>query len=300
MRLSRLRLPRSDELVLFSFLVPALLFFSVFFLYPSLGSIYFSFTDWHGLERNIHFVGLQNFIRIFHEEVLGTAFKNTLLLVVIVTVVQNGIALTFAILLNGNIKSRNILRTVFFLPQTLSTLSIGFIWSYIYNPVDGILNVLFETLGLGFLKNDWLGNIHSALFSIMVIIIWQCAGFSMVVFLSGLKSIPPTYYEAATIDGASPFQKFRLVTLPLLMPAINVNILLSVIGGMKTFDVVFSTTGGGPGYETETIATTIFEKAFLGKYEYGYGTAIAIVLFVVILLLSQALSRFFRSREVEL
>ncbi len=289
----------SDEFLLFTFVIPALVLFCTFFIYPSVGSVYYSLTDWHGLEKTINFVGLQNYLRILQDEVLYTALKNTFLLVIVVTILQNTIALALAVALNGNIKTRNILRTVFFLPAVMSTLSVGYIWSYIYNPIDGILNTFLNKIGLDFLCNDWLGNADIALGSIMVIIIWQNAGYSMVIFLAGLQSISSVYYEASVIDGASSFQKFRHITIPLIAPAMTVNILLSVIGGMKTFDVIYATTGGGPGYETETFASMLFSKTFTGLNEYGYGTAIAVVLFLMILTISQLLTKFLRKREIE-
>ncbi|RED60579.1 MULTISPECIES: carbohydrate ABC transporter permease [Cohnella] len=283
----------------FTFLIPALILYGAFFIYPSAGSLYYSFTDWAGLSKNIDFVGFRNYIRIFEDEALLSAIKNTVILVVIVTVLQNVLALALAEALNGNIKSRNLLRTVFFLPAVMSTLAVGFIWSYLYNPVDGVINALLRSIGLSSLAQDWLGNPDTALYAIIVILIWQNAGYSMVIYLSGLQSISETYYEAASIDGANYAQKFKHITFPLIGPAITINVVLCVIGGMKTFDVIYATTGGGPGYATETFASILFRKAFSGMAEFGYGSAVAVVLFVVILLVSNLLTKFLRGREVE-
>lgn len=291
---------RHDGILLFTFVIPALILYCVFFIYPALSSVYFSFTDWSGLNKDINFVGIQNYLRIFQDDIFAKGLKNTLIIVVTVTIFQNVIALALAEGLNSNIKTRNILRTVFFLPSVMSTIAVGFIWSYIYNPVDGVLNVLLEKIGLSFLANDWLGNIDIALFSVMAIIIWQSMGYSMVIYLSGLQSISESYYEAADIDGANYLQKFRHVTFPMISPAITVNVMLCVIGGMKTFDVIYATTGGGPGYETETFASVLFGKAFSGLNEYGYGTAIGVVLFIMILIISNVITKFLRKREIEI
>lgn len=286
--------------VYLSFVLPALIFYLIFFIYPSAGSVYFSFTDWHGLESRINFVGFDNYIAMFQDEVFFDAVEHTLIIMIVVVVVQNFIAILFANLLNHKFHGRNFCRTALFLPCILSPLSIGFIWSYILNPEDGILNVFLQKAGLSFLSGNWLGNPNLALFSIIVIIIWQNAGYSMVIYMAGLNSIPGSYYEAAKVDGASPWQIFRNISLPLIAPSITINVLLSVIGCMKTFDIVYATTGGGPGHATETIATLLFSKAFSGNYEYGYAAAIAIVLFAATMLLSQTLTRILRAREVDI
>lgn len=288
----------SDNVAFFTFVIPALILFGVFFIYPSVGSIYYSFTDWHGLDKNISFIGMQNYLEIFHDKALYASMKNTFILTGIVTVIQNTIGLILALALHRNIKTKNVLRTVFFLPSIFSTLAIGFVWSYIYNPIDGILNLFLSKAGLSFLTCDWLGDPRLALFSIIIIGLWQSSGYSMVIFLAGLDSIPDTYYEASQIDGAGPFQKFINITFPLIGPAITVNVLLAVIGCMKTFDIIYATTGGGPGYATETFASMLFTTAFKNG-EYGYGTAVAVVLFLMILLISQVLGEFLRKREVE-
>mgnify|MGYP001499119652 CR=1 FL=1 len=281
------------------FVVPALAVYLVFFIYPSAGSVYYSFTDWHGLEKTISFVGWDNYVRIFRDDAFVTAVRNTALIAAIVTIAQNAAALALAVGLNGRVYTRKLLRTAFFLPVVLSALSVGFIWSYMYNPVDGIVNAAFSQFGLQSWTRDWLGNADIALYAIMAIVIWQNVGYSMVIFLAGLQGVSDTYYEAADIDGAGAWRKFRHVTFPLIGPAVTVNVMLSVIGSLKLFDIIYATTGGGPGYATETIATLLFSNAFGGRNEYGYGSAIAIVLFGLIFVLSTLMVKFFRNREIE-
>lgn len=289
-----------DGMVMFSFIIPALVLYCTFFIFPALSSVFYSFTDWTGLNKEINFIGIQNYINILQDDAFSKAIKNTCLIVVIVTVVQNVAALALAEALNGNVKARNILRTMLFLPAVMSTLAVGFIWSYMYNPVDGIINELLTKAGLAFLTNDWLGNADIALYSVMFIMLWQSTGYSMIIYLSGLQSISESYYEAADIDGANYFQKFRNITFPMIAPAITINVILCVIGGMKTFDVIYATTGGGPGYETETFASVLFSKAFRGMCEYGYGTALGVVLFISILIVSNVITKLLRKREIEI
>lgn len=290
---------KKENMIYFSFMIPALLLFFTFFVYPSLGSIYYSLTNWHGLEKTINFVGLDNYMELFRDSRFYGAVWHTVQISVIVTVVQNGLALLLAVILNGKIYGRNFCRVGFFLPCILSPLAIGFIWSYILNPVDGVLNAFFHIVGLSFLANDWLGNANIALFTVMAIVIWQNTGYSMVIFMAGLNSVPDSYYEAAIVDGAGRWQLFRHITLPMVAPSVTINIMLSVIGCIKIFDVVYATTNGGPGNATETFTILLFSKAFGGNFEYGYGAAIAVVLFVFTMVVSQMLTRILRKREVE-
>lgn len=290
-------LKSSKSLMLFA--APAFILYSVFFIIPSLSSIYYGFTNWAGIEKNIKFIGFENYIKIFSDERVLAAFKNTIFLCIVLTAVQNVLALALAVGLDREIKTRNVLRTVFFMPSVISTLVVGFVWSYIYSPFEGLLNNVFGKLGLGLLQKDWLGDPKIVLYSIMIIILWQCTGYAMVIYLAGLQGISREYYEACDIDGAGPWKKFTMITFPLIAPSFTVNILLSVIGCLKVFDVIYATTMGGPGYATETIATIIFSKAFGSENEFGYATAIATMLFIVILGISAVLVKLLRAREIE-
>lgn len=291
---------KSKNTVFMVFLIPAFILYTVFFIYPSVSSIYYGFTDWAGFEKNIKFIGIENYIKLLYDERFLAALKNTFLVCVILTVIQNALALVLAVGLDIKIKTRNILRTIFFMPSVLSALVIGFVWSYIYSPFDGLLNAILDNIGLTPLERDWLGDPKIALYSIMFIVLWQSTGYAMVIYLAGLQSIPKDYYEASAIDGANAWHKFTTVTFPLIAPSFTVNILLSVIGSLKIFDIIYATTMGGPGYATETITTIIFLKAFGSENEFGYATAIATVLFIIILMISSVLVKFLRAREIEI
>jgi raffinose/stachyose/melibiose transport system permease protein len=258
--------------------LPALAVYAAVVLYPSVLGIGYAFTDWAGVGTEKKFVGLSNFRDLLHDDRALGSLKNTLLLTVAIIVVQNGVGLLLALGVHTKIKSRMVLRAIFFAPVVVSPVMVAFLWKYVYNPApDAGLNGLLGAVGLGALRQDWLGNPSIALWSVAAMVVWQYAGYSMVIFLAGLEGIPKDVHEAAVIDGAGPVKRFRYVVWPLLAPATTVNVMLSTIGGLKLFDQVFAATNGGPGYSTETLSTVLYKEAFVfGKY--GYSTAVALVL----------------------
>lgn len=282
-----------------SFLAPALLIYIAIVIYPSVAGAVYAFTDWRALSNDPSFVGLANLRRLFNDMQASAALKNTLLIALFVPVLQNAFGLALALGLNTGVKSRYVLRTVFFAPAVVSPLIVSYLWQYIYNPFpDRGLNDLLGAIGLGALRQDWLGNPDLSLGSIMATVVWQSMGVSMVIFLAGLQGISREYYEAAELDGASVFARFRHITLPLIAPAITVNLVLSLIAALKLFDQVFAMTNGGPGYATETLSTVLFKQTFLfGRF--GYGAMIALVLTAIVTFFAFIQLRVLRSREVE-
>jgi len=195
-------------------------------------------------------------------------------------VIQNGVGLLLALGVNSAIKSRNVLRVFLFAPAVITPIVTAYLWRNLLGP-DGAVNSLLGTVGLGSWRQDWLGDPDLALWSVVAVIVWQFAGYSMVIFLAGLQSIPKEIYEAAAIDGAGAVRRFWSVVRPLLAPALTVNLMLSIIGGIKLFDQVYALTGGGPGHATDTLSTLIYKDAFtLG--EFGYSIALAVVLTIVV------------------
>jgi raffinose/stachyose/melibiose transport system permease protein len=278
------------------FVLPALVCYAAIVLYPSMSGVLYAFTDWSGL-GGWSFVGLRNFDTLLHDDRALGALKNTLLLTVAIVVVQNGIGLLLALGVHARIKSRMLLRAIFFAPVVVSPVMIAFLWKYVYNPApDAGLNGLLGAVGLGGLRQDWLGDPSLALWSVAGMVVWQNAGYSMVIFLAGLEGIGKDVQEAATIDGAGPVSRFRYVTWPLLAPSTTINLMLSTIGGLKLFDQVFAATGGGPGYATETLSTVLYKEAFVfGRY--GYSTAVALVLALFVAAVSLVQIRYLRARE---
>lgn len=260
--------------------VPAAAVFLFIIIIPSVQGVALSFTDWNGITDDFGFVGFENFIRIFQDPRAIAALQNTLVLAVTVTIVQNLIGLLLALGVNGKVRSRHILRVVFFTPVVLTPLVAGYIWGYLLSP-RGTVNQALEALGLGFLKQTWLGDPRFALACVCVAIIWQFAGYSMVIYLAGLQAIPVEINEAAVLDGAGAVRRLISVTLPLINGAIVINLLLTLIGSLGQFDQVMAMTGGGPGNATQTISTSIFRIGFAsGDYPYGIALAVIMTIFV--------------------
>jgi ABC-type sugar transport systems, permease components len=280
------------------FLYPALAVFLLFFITPTVIGFYYSFTDWNINAREIKFIGWANYEALFQEPRLKTALKNTLIFSASVTLLQNLCGLVLALIMNEALKTRNLLRTIFFMPYVIAPLIIGYIFRAIYHPDRGILNVFLREIGLGAIARDWLNDPNIALYSIIMTDIWKVAGFSMVIYLAGLQFIPKDLTECASIDGANYWRRFRHVVFPLLAPAFTVNVLLSMISSMKVFEMVWALTEGGPGYTTEVFYTYI--RAMFSSGEFGYATAVNLVLFVMVTAIGVPVLMALKKREVEM
>jgi raffinose/stachyose/melibiose transport system permease protein len=262
------------------FAVPALLLFAFVVLVPSARGVYYAFTDWDGLSPDFSFVGFGNFVEMVGDPDAMRAVWHTLVIAVAITVIQNGIGLLLALGVNSRIRSRNVLRVFLFAPAVITPIVTAYLWRNLLGP-DGAVNSLLGAVGLDSWRQNWLGDPDLALWSVVAVIVWQFAGYSMVIFLAGLQSVPREIYEAAAIDGAGAVRRFWSVIRPLLAPAFTVNLMLSIIGGIKLFDQVYALTGGGPGHATDTLSTLIYKDAFtLG--EFGYSIALAVVLTIIV------------------
>lgn len=280
----RPRRRRSGVVAPWWFVAPAIAIYIFIVVVPSLRGAFFSFTDWNGLGADWAWVGFENFADVFTDRAAQAALTNTIVLAVVCTVLQNAIGLALAVGLHTAVKSRFVLRVVFFTPVVLTPLVSGYVWSYLLSP-NGTVNDVLRGVGLGGLAQDWLGDPDFALYSVAAAVIWQFAGYSMVIFLAGLQAVPEELLEAATIDGANAWRRFWNVTFPLLNGAVVINILLSLIGGLKQFDQVVAMTGGGPGTASETISTLIYKNAFL-LGEYPFSVALAVIMTILIAVLA--------------
>ncbi len=281
------------------FLLPTILIFGFLFVIPTLTSFYYSLTDWNINRRVISFIGLDNFRELFSDVKFRSTLGNTLTYSFSVTFVRNFLGLFLAILLNNaQLKGRNLFRTIIFLPYVIAPVVIGYLFTAIYNPAQGILNQSLRAFGMGFLAQDWLNDPNIALFSTIMTDVWRTTGFSMVIYLAGLQAIPHELYESAEIDGADGRWKLTNVTLPLLAPSITINVVLALIGTMKVFVMILVLTNGGPGYATEVINTYIMSTFSLGLY--GSGTAANIILSFLIIVIALPVLLFLKKREVEL
>lgn len=291
---------RMKEKVFFvSFVFPALAIFITFYAYPIVSGFYYSLTNWSGFGDIPRFIGLDNFKALLDDDLIKIALKNNLIMTIIVVLLQNFLALGFAILLNQRFIGVNFFRAVIFIPVLLSTAVIGYIWDYIYSPIIGVLNSIMGWIGFSYFTDfDWLGNPKYAIFSISAVIIWQYTGYSMVIYLAGLQMIPKDLYESANIDGAGRWLKIRHITIPLLANSITINSVISVIGCLKMFDQVYILTSGGPGHATEVFGTLIYMFAFKTG-QLGYGSALAVLLTVLVVAVATVQYRILKKREVE-
>ncbi|MQY39942.1 hypothetical protein SRB17_79710 [Streptomyces sp. RB17] len=276
-------------------LVPGLLLLLAARYLPTILGINYAFTDWNGLSSVYNIVGLDNFSNIVSNADSRQALVNTLVLAVVVVVASNAVGLTLAVGLDSAVRTRNILRAVFFAPAVLSPLATSFIWRYVYQ-VDGPFNRLLGAVGLGSWQRSWLADPTWAMWAVALVVVWQYSGLTMIIYLTGLRSVPGELAEAAAVDGAGPWLRFRRITLPLLAPATTVAVTLTTIMALGIFDQVVALTNGGPVGKTETLSTLMYEQTFsLGRF--GYGTALAVLLTMVITLASVTQLLVLRAQE---
>ena len=254
--------------------------FGLFVIWPLFSSFWYSVTDWNGFSPDYNFVGLDNFARIATDRLFLQAAINTGIWMVAAILLPTVLGLGLALLLDSRITGARLFKSVFYLPICLSAVIVGQIWIWIYQPDWGLLNtVLTEITGQKH-RYAWLAKPDTALFSVIIAWSWQQTGLAMVIFLAGLTSIQEDLLEVCEIEGASPWQRFRLVILPLLTPSTVVVVALSVINSLKGFDILYIMTGGGPFNSSDTLAMHIYNESFK-KYFMGYGSAISVVLFLI-------------------
>jgi ABC-type sugar transport system permease subunit len=275
------------------FVLPALILYLLFMVYPFFRSIYFSLTNWNGVTAVKEWVGLANYRELIGDGLFWLSLQHTIIWVVVGTIAPIVFGMLLALLLWRRPKGFTLFRTIFFMPQVLSTVVIGIVWSWIYNPIFGILNEALDAVGLEDLSRGWLGDPDVALYAVLVAAIWATIGFVFVILLAGLQNVSKDLLEAATIDGANVWQRFWNVTVPQLAGVINVVIAFLLIGGFSVFDIVFVMTGGGPANATDVLATFTYKEAFT-QNNVGYASAIAVVITVISLIASVT---FIRLRE---
>jgi len=281
----------------FYFGIAALVVYSIFFVVPGLMGIYYSFTDWNSYSDEIRFVGFDNLAKIFSGEAKYLSYiENTLVFTVSTVVLKTALGLLFAIMLNDGIRAKGFHRVVLFMPSIVPMLVVGLIFKSVLNPATGLLNESLRAIGLDWMTQKWLTDLNWAFKSIIAVDIWKGVGYIMIILLAGLQSIDKTYYEAAAIDGANFWQKLMRITIPLIVPALVVTTVLNLLHGLKVFEAVYVLTNGGPGYATDVMYTAIFKEFSNGNY--GMGTALSSVLFVVMTVLGYFVIRLM-SRESE-
>ncbi|KAB2861156.1 MAG: sugar ABC transporter permease [Anaerolineae bacterium] len=262
------------------FMYGALTLYLVFVVLPGFMGIAYSFTDWNSYSTEVNFVGLDNFRTIFSDEENYLDYiRHTLFFTVNTIILKTLIGLFLAVLLNHGVRRLTYLyRVIIYLPVVLPTIVVGLVFKSILNPRTGLLNEFFRSVGLDSLTQKWLVDPDIAMLSVIGVDTWKGVGYIMVILIAGLQTIPKEYYEAAEIDGASPFARFRRITLPLLVPALTVVTVLNLFYGLRVFDIIYVLTGGGPGYRTDVVFTAVFDEFSKGRY--GVGTALSSVLFI--------------------
>ena len=273
------------------FILPAFILYTVLYIIPTIAGMVISMTDWNVTRPDIQFIGLQNFVDIFTSKggnylaSIGHTFEFTVVTVILKTLLGLGLAL----LLNKGLKSRNLFRTIFFLPYALAPLIIGITFVSVLKP-NGPLNIILEALGMSWLTHSWLTESATAMGSTMMVEVWRMAGWNMMILLAGVQNgAPEEYYEAASIDGAGAWKKFTKITLPFLRPSLMTVTVLNTIHGLRVFDIIYSLTGGGPGGLTEVINTQVFKEFGMGRY--GMANALNVVIFLMTVIIAVGLQR---------
>ncbi len=285
----------SNKLAIFLFTFPALIVFSVMVFYPIIQVFIKSFYDWNGL-GNGTFIGIENYSTLFKDTVFKISNKNALIFALFITIFQMVFASIFALVVsNERTKGRNFLRVAYFIPVVLSVTVVCQLWLAVFNADNGLLNRLFEVLGINY-KQNWLSDRHNAIYAISFVNAWQWMGYQFALLMAGIKSIPNDYYEAARIDGASAIKAHTKVTLPLLAQTYNVCLVISMTGGVKAFTEMFIMTKGGPGNSTYTLTYLMYKAAFR-EFRYGYGMAAASILVIECIIILVIVNRIFKSRE---
>lgn len=277
------------------FILPMFLPFSIFFIIPFFMGFYYSLFDWNGISSYKIFVGMDNYIRLFSDLKYLQSIKFSLIYVIMYVIFTNILALILAFLLDRKFKGRNLLRALYFLPNVISPIIAGFVWVFIFQAVS---KNIYKLTQVEFFNKSWLGDGKLAIVSIIIVAVWQAVGYLMVIYIAGLQSIDNALLESSSIDGANAFAKFRHITLPLLMPAITVNLFMAITQAFRMFDLNVALTNGGPGYATTSVALDIYKTAFKNNMM-GYGSAKAIVLFAIVFTITIIQIKYTKSREIE-
>ncbi|WP_226037075.1 carbohydrate ABC transporter permease [Aquibacillus saliphilus] len=270
---------RKKSLSIFLFLVPAVIIYLIFILYPIIATFNYSLLDWNGMGEQV-FIGLDNFKALFTDPAFWLALRNNMYLVLVSIFVQVPLGLLMALVILSSIRGKRALNVLYFLPYLMSAVAIGLLWVFMFDPAKGPINNVLNMFG--FESISWLASNNIAIISVLIVLVWQFAPFYMILFKASMVGIPEELYEAAEIDGANGMQKFLNITFPSLMPTIVTSSILAVVGSLKTFDVFYIMVGGSSGGSTEILGTYMYRQTFV-NFNMGYGSAISAVMFVIAL-----------------
>lgn len=284
---------------MYFFLIPALAFFLILWIYPVLQLFYYSITNFNGVNYNYDFVGLKNYAKVLSNGTLVNSMKNTLIYAVVSVLLSNILGLSIAMILNTKIRFKGLFRTCAYFPALFSAIVVGFIWSYVYMPSSGMIASLINMLGGNGAGFNPLGNYNTALIAICLVEVWKGFGTTMIIYLAGLQTVDESLLEAGRIDGCTEWQLFHKIKLPLISSTVTINVILSVIAGLKAFDYSFIMTNGGPGKSTKTLMFQVYETAFTDQ-KMGRASAFSVLAFALIILITVIMLAYMNKREVEL
>ncbi|GIP28885.1 sugar ABC transporter permease [Paenibacillus sp. J23TS9] len=276
--------------------VPAVILFFIFMTLPALQGIYYSFTNWNGFGKHYDFVGFKNYIHIFTDNNVGNAYLFTFKFAIVTTILTNVLSLLIALGLNAKIKLRNFFRGIYFLPNILSVLIVGYIFNYLFS---NVFTIWGKNLGVSAFSTNILGNEHMAWIGIVIVAVWQGIAFNTILYLAGLQTIPTSLYEASNLDGASRWQEFWKITFPLIAPFFTINMVLAMKNSLMVFDQIIALTNGGPGRATQSISHLIYTGGFQGG-EFAYQSANSVIYFIVIAVISVLQLKFLQGRETDM
>ncbi|WML42843.1 sugar ABC transporter permease [Neobacillus sp. PS3-40] len=283
----------SNKKVIALYVAPALFLILALIYVPIVQTGYFGLMKWNGI-GDMEFIGLKNYSHLIHDSLFWKSAYHSLLLAVFSTISLIGY-LFISIILAGKVKGANLLRKIYLIPMLLASVAIAQLWLKIYHPINGILNTILVSLGVDN-PPAWLADSKLALFAIIIPIIWQYAGFYILIYYAALKNIPDSLEEAAKIDGATPFQIAMKIKLPLIMNVIKVTIVLAVVGSLKYFDLIYVMTDGGPNGASEVMASYMYHQAFKG-FDFGYGSAVGFFLLVICLVATLIITKLTKSND---
>ncbi|MCV4234251.1 sugar ABC transporter permease [Virgibacillus sp. LDC1] len=273
--------------------VPAVVLFFVFLTLPALQGVYYSFTNWNGFGDNFDFIGFKNYVNLFKDGNVGNAYWFTFKFAVVVTILINIFSLLIAMGLNAKIKARNFFRGIYFLPNILSVLIVGYIFNYLFS---NVFTIWGQNLGIEWLSTNILGSEQHAWIGIVVVAVWQGIAYNTILYLAGLQTIPHTLFEASNLDGANRWQEFWKITFPLIAPFFTINMVLAMKNSLMVFDQIVALTNGGPGRATQSISHLIYTGGFEGG-EFAYQSANSVIYFILIATISIVQIRFLQRRE---
>lgn len=283
----------SNKVAITIFMLPALVFFAMVIAVPVVMSVAYSLMDWNGF-GDMTFAGIRNYLTLFVKNMDGfpIAVKNSVLFLLVSVFVQIPISLFFAVVLANKVRGEGFFRTVYFIPVVMSTAVIGQLWLKIYHPQYGILNVFLDKLGLDAMTHAWLAEKGTVLLAVFIPILWQYVGYHMLLLYAAIKNIAPDVYESAEIDGATKWQIARKITIPLILPMMQVSLVFSVTGALKVFDLIYILTNGGPAGASE-VPSTLMVRTIFKSYQYGYGSAMAVFIIIECLIATFIVKRVF-------